>query len=303
MGSMDGQVAVVTGANSGIGRETALGLARLGATTILACRNAARAAQAAKEISQAAGSDDVHVVGLDLADLDSVQACAQTVLEGWARLDVLVNNAGGIWSSRTLTAQGFEQTFGVNHLGPFLLTRLLVPRLVDSAPSRVVNLSSFGHHFATFGMRFADLQSARRYVSLEVYSRSKLANVLFTRELARRLAGTGVTANAVHPGAVRSGFGMDGDLRGIQGWGNRIVRAFEITAQSGARTSIFLASSPDIEGRTGGYWVRCKPGHLSYQARSEQSAARLWEVSETLLADAGFPPPQLPASTTAVDPR
>lgn len=298
MASMDGRVVVVTGANSGIGKETALGLARLGATTVLACRNAARGAAAAKEISEAAGSDDVHVVGLDLADLDSVRACAQTVLQGWARLDVLVNNAGGIWSSRSLTAQGFEQTFGVNHLGPFLLTRLLAERLVASAPSRVVNLSSVGHHFAAFGMRFSDLQSERGYVSLEVYARSKLANVLFTRELARRLEGTGVTANAVHPGAVRSGFGMDGDLRGIQGWGNRVVRAFEITAQAGARTSVFLASSPEVEGRTGEYWVRCKPGHLSHQARSAQSAARLWELSEALLAEAGFAPPPLPSGTS-----
>ena len=298
MGSMDGRVAVVTGANSGIGKETALGLARLGATTVLACRSAARAAQAAKEISQAAGSDDVHVVGLDLADLDSVRACAQTVLEGWPRLDVLVNNAGGIWSSRALTAQGFEQTFGVNHLGPFLLTRLLAERLVASAPSRVVNVSSVGHHFALFGMRFSDLQSERGYVSLEVYTRSKLANVLFTRELARRLAGTGVTVNAAHPGAVRSGFGMDGDLRGISGWGNRIVRAVEITPQAGARTSVFLASSPDVEGATGGYWARCKPGHLSFKARSAPSAGRLWEMSEELLTGAGFPPPPLPAGTS-----
>jgi retinol dehydrogenase-14 len=295
VGSMDGRVAVVTGANTGIGKQTALGLARLGATTVLACRNAARAAEAAKEIAQAAGTDDVHVVGLDLADLASVQACAQTILEGWPRLDVLVNNAGGIWSSRTLTAQGFEQTFGVNHLGPFLLTRLLAERLVASAPSRVVNVSSFGHHFAAFGMRFSDLQSERGYVSLEVYSRSKLANVLFTLELARRMSGTGVTANAVHPGAVRSGFGMDGDLRGVQGLGNRLVRAFEITPQSGARTSVFLASSPDVEGRTGGYWVRSKPGHLSHQGRSARAAGRLWEVSEELLAAAGFTPPPLPA--------
>jgi NAD(P)-dependent dehydrogenase (short-subunit alcohol dehydrogenase family) len=292
---MNGRVAVVTGANSGIGKETALGLAREGATTVLACRNAARGAQAAREISEAAGSADVHVVGLDLADLATVVACAETILEGWPRLDVLVNNAGGIWSSRTLTAQGFEQTIGVNHLGPFLLTRLLTGRLVASAPSRVVNVSSFGHHFAAFGMRFGDLQSERGYVSLEVYARSKLANVLFTLELARRLSGTGVTANALHPGAVRSGFGMDGDLGGIEGLGNRVIRAFEITPQSGARTSIFLASSPDVEGRTGEYWVRSKPGHLSYQARSPRAAARLWEVSEELLAKAGFPAPPLPA--------
>jgi NAD(P)-dependent dehydrogenase (short-subunit alcohol dehydrogenase family) len=294
-------VAVVTGANSGIGKETALGLARLGATTVLACRNAARAADAAREISQSSGNGDVHVVGLDLADLATVGPCAQTVLDGWPRLDVLVNNAGGIWSSRTLTAQGFEQTFGVNHLGPFLLTRLLAERLVSSAPSRVVNVASFGHHFAALGMRFGDLQSERGYVSLEVYSRSKLANVLFTRELSRRLSGAGVTSYAVHPGAVRSGFGMDGDLRGVQGWGNRLVRAFEISPRSGARTSIFVASSPEVEGRTGEYWARSRPGHVSYQARSARAAARLWDLSEDLLAQAGFSVPPLPAGALAGD--
>ncbi len=299
MGPMDGRVVVVTGANSGIGRETALTLARLGATTVLACRNATRAAEAARAISSGAGTDDVHVVGLDLADLSTVGPCAETILGGWPRLDVLVNNAGGIWSSRTVTAQGFEQTFGVNHLGPFLLTRLLAERLATSAPSRVVTVASFGHHFAQLGMRLSDLQSEHGYVALEVYARSKLANILFTKELARRLAGTGVTANAVHPGPVRSGFGMDGDLGGIQGWGNKVVRAFEISSRAGARTSVFLASSPEVEGMTGGYWVRRKPGHLSRPARSQRAATELWEVSEQLLGDAGFAPPPLPANAPA----
>ena len=296
MGTMDGQVAVVTGANSGIGKETAHGLAALGARVVLACRNADRAAAAAAELRRRGVAGELETVPLDLADLASVAACAGELAGRLGRIDVLVNNAGGIWSSRRLTAQGFEQTFGVNHLGPFLLTRLLLDRLVQSAPSRVVNLSSVGHHFAALGMRFSDLQSERAFVSLEAYSRSKLANVLFTRELARRLAGSGVLVNAAHPGAVRSGFGMDGDLGGIQGIGNKVVRAFEITPAAGARTSVFLASSSELGDRSGGYWVRCRPGHASRQARSDAAAARLWEVSEQLLADAGFPVPPVPAA-------
>ena len=299
MGDMKGQVAVVTGANSGIGLETAVGLARLGATTVLACRNPGRAEQAAVEVRRRAGTDDVHVVELDLADLPSVQRCAKELTGRFDRLQVLVNNAGGIWSRRQTTAQGFEQTFGVNHLGPFLLTRLLADRLVSSAPSRVVNVSSFGHHFALFGMRFSDLQSERGYLALEAYARSKLANVLFARELSRRLRARGVLCDAAHPGPVRSGFGMDGDLRGVEGWGNRVIRHFEISPEAGARTSIFLASSSEVEGRGGGYFVRCRPGHVSRQARSDVQALELWQVSEELLAGAGFAAPPLPEAPGA----
>lgn len=288
---MDGRIALVTGANSGIGKETAVGLARLGATTILACRDPGRAARAAEEVRERSGSGDVHVVPLDLADGKTVTACAEEVLERWPRLDVLVNNAGGIWSTRQVTSDGFEQTLGVNHLGHFLLTRLLLARLRSSAPSRIVNVTSFGHHFAPLGMRFEDLQSERRYLALEVYGRSKLANLLFTRELARRLEGTGVTANAAHPGPVRSGFGMDGDLRGIEGWGNRIVRRFELSSEAGARTSLFLATAPELQGRSGGYYARSKPAHMSRQARSAHGAERLWKVSEELLAEAGYSVP------------
>ena len=295
MGTMDGQVAVVTGANSGIGKETAHGLASLGATVVLACRDAGRAAGAVAELRRRGVAGELDTVALDLADLSSVEACAEELTARFDRLDVLVNNAGGIWSSRQVTAQGFEQTIGVNHLGPFLLTRLLLARLVASAPSRIVNLSSVGHHFAALGMRFEDLQSERPYVSLEAYARSKLANLLFTRELARRLAGRAVVVHAAHPGAVRSGFGMDGDLGGVQGIGNRVVRAFEITPESGARTPVFLASSPEAARSTGGYWVRCHPGHPSRQARSDAAAARLWQVSEELLAGAGHPAPAVPA--------
>jgi NAD(P)-dependent dehydrogenase (short-subunit alcohol dehydrogenase family) len=285
---MKGKVVVVTGSNVGIGLETAVGVAALEATTVLACRNEAKAAAAAAEVTRRTWNDDIHVVRMDLGDLDSVRAAAEEILRRWDRLDVLVNNAGGTWTQRQLTAQGFEQTFGVNHLGHFYLTNLLLQRLRASAPSRIVSVTSLGHHMAWKGMRFDDLQSEHGYEGFEVYCRSKLANLLFTRELAARLQGTEVTANAAHPGAVRSSFGMDGDLSGFSGWGMRVVRPFEISPRRGARTSIFLATSPAVANKTGMYWVRSKPGHMSGQARNDAAAARLWDESEKLCATAGF---------------
>ncbi len=286
--SMQGKVVVVTGSNIGIGFETAVGVAGLGATTVLACRNTAKAEAAAQEVTQRTWNDDVHVVALDLADLASVRTAAEEIHSRWDRLDVLVNNAGGVWSERTLTAQGFEQTFGVNYLGHFYLTNLLLDRLRASAPARIVNVTSVGHHAARHGMRFEDLQSEKGYEAMEAYSRSKLANVLFTRQLARRLDGTGVTANAAHPGPVRSAFGMDGDLRGVSGFGMRLVRPFEISPRRGAKTSVYLATSPGAATKSGLYWVRCKPGHMSRRARDDAAAARLWDESEKLVASVGF---------------
>jgi NAD(P)-dependent dehydrogenase (short-subunit alcohol dehydrogenase family) len=287
--SMQGKVAVVTGSNVGIGFETAAGLAAQGATTVLACRNQSKAEAAAREITARTWNDDVHVVPLDLADLSSVQKAADDILTRWDKLDVLVNNAGGTWSERQETAQGFEYTFGVNHLGHFYLTNLLLPRLKASTPSRIVNLTSVGHHAARRGMRFEDLQSEQHYEAMEAYCRSKLANVLFTRHLAKRIDGASdVAVNAVHPGPARSSFGMDGDLRGVMGLGMRLVRPFEISPKRGAKTSLHLATSPDVDGKTGMYWVRSKPGHMSRQARDDAAAARLWDESEQLLASAGY---------------
>ncbi|HVA06663.1 MAG TPA: SDR family oxidoreductase [Acidimicrobiales bacterium] len=285
---MQGKVVVITGSNIGIGKETAVGVATLGATTVLACRNQAKAAAAAAEVKRRSGNDDVQLVALDLADLATVRAAAEEIQSRWDGLHVLINNAGGTWSQRQLTAQGFEQTFGVNHLGHFYLTRVLLDRVQGSAPARIINVTSVGHHAAWRGMRFGDLQSEHGYAGMEIYCRSKLANLLFTRELARRLSGSGVTANAVHPGPVRSGFGMDGDLTGFSGFGMRLVRPFEISAAMGARTSIHLATSPEVEGRTGMYWVRRRPGHMSANARNDDAATRLWDESEKLLASVGF---------------
>jgi NAD(P)-dependent dehydrogenase (short-subunit alcohol dehydrogenase family) len=286
--SMQGKVVVITGSNVGIGKETAVGLARLGATTVLACRNEQKAHAAAIDVRKRTGNDDVEVVALDLSDLKSVADAASAILTRWDRLDVLVNNAGGVWTERSETAQGFERTFGVNHLAPFYLTSLLLDRLCGSAPARIVNVASVGHHMAWRGMRFDDLQSEQRYSGMDAYTRSKLANVLFTRELARRLAETSVTVNVLHPGPVRSGFGMDGDMTGLMGLGNKVIRPFEIGPAAGAKTSVYLASSTEVAGKTGQYWVRCKPGHMSTHARSDEQASRLWSVSEELLRAGGF---------------
>ena len=286
--SMQGKVVVVTGSNVGIGLETAVGVAALQATTVLACRNQAKAEAAAKEVTRRTWNDDVYVVALDLADLASVRKAAEDILSRWDRLDVLVNNAGGTWSRRRLTAQGFEYTFGVNHLGHFYLTNLLLARLESDAPARVVSVTSIGHHFARGGMRFDDLQSERSYEGMDAYCRSKLANVLFVRELARREAAAGVTANAAHPGWVRSSFAMDGDTEGIVGLGMRVMRPLQISPRRGARTSIYLATSPEVAEKTGMYWVRSKPGRMSQHARDDAAAERLWSESEQLLVSAGF---------------
>ena len=287
--SMHGKVVVVTGSNVGIGLETAVGVAALGATTVLACRNQAKAEAAAREVTQRTWNDDVHVVALDLADLASVRKTADDILSRWDRLDVLDNNAGGTWTQRQETAQGLEYTIGVCHIAHFYLTRLLLPRLQASAPSRVINVTSVGHHAAFKGMRFDDLQSEHGYDGMEVYCRAKLANVLFTRELARRTTGTGLTANAAHPGWVRSRFGMDGDTTGRSAFGFRAMRPFQISPRTGAKTSVYLASSPEVATRTGEYWVRSKPGHMGKHARDDAAALRLWDESEQILATAGFP--------------
>lgn len=285
---MKGKTVVITGANTGIGKETAIGLASMGATVVLACRNRAKAESAATEITSRSGSEAVELVDLDLADLDSVSTCAKEILDRFDRLDVLINNAGLQLKERTLTKQGFEYTFGVNHLGHFLLTDLLLDRIRTSAPARIVNLSSVGHNFARGGLPWDDLQhDVTRYTANGAYCESKLANILFTRELARRLPPDEVTANAVHPGAVRSEFGSSEDMGRWYGAFMKAGGPFLISAKSGARTSIYLASSPEVTGKTGGYYVRCKLHPGSKASRDHDAAARLWRVSEELLASVG----------------
>jgi NAD(P)-dependent dehydrogenase (short-subunit alcohol dehydrogenase family) len=286
-----GRTILVTGANTGIGFETAAALAAAGATTLITSRDPEKGEAALGALKVRTGGD-LHLLHLDLASLRSVRDLAAEVLDRFERLDVLVNNAGLILSDRRVTPDGFEMTFGVNHLGPFLLTDLLLDRLQASAPARIVNVASFAHQQARGGIRFDDLQTERGYSGMAVYARTKLANILFTRELARRLEGTGVSAFAVHPGGVRSGFGKDGDATGLVGLGVKVGAPFFISAKAGAGATLHAATAPGLEDRSGAYFARrlfgnwgpVVPTRPSAQARDDEAARRLWEVSEQLIA-------------------
>ena len=285
---LTGQVVVVTGANAGIGLETSVALAAMGATVVMAARNPDKGAAARAEVLARTGAPDNRVVlgSLDLASFDSTRAFADWFLASFDRLDVLVNNAGLILDTRAETVEGFEMMFGVNHLGHHLLTSLLQDRLVESAPGRVVVVTSLVHRLPVRGLDRSDLQSTRRYRGFMVYSRSKLANAQFALELARRLDGTGVTVNCVHPGSINSHFGGDGDT-GAMGWlisvfGRVVLRS----PKSGAKTQVMLASStqPRVAGVTGGYWSHGRRWRPSRQARNAEARAWLWEESERLIA-------------------
>ena len=287
MPDMAGMTVVVTGGNSGIGSETAVDLGQMGARVVITARDPARGEAAVATMADRIGSTgSVELVCFDLADLASVRAGAAEILQRCSRLDVLVNNAGLVLSERTETVDGYESTFAINHLGPFLLTTRLLPRLVESAPARIVNVASTAHMQARRGMPFDDLQSTRVYAGMRVYGTSKLANILFANELSRRLAGRGVTANSLHPGTVATGYGADGDAKGFLAIGIKIAKPFFLSPQKGARTSIYLASSPDVAGVTGEYFVKCKPKKPRKQALDVEGGRRLWEVSEELIAAA-----------------
>jgi NAD(P)-dependent dehydrogenase (short-subunit alcohol dehydrogenase family) len=276
---MHGKVAVITGGNSGIGKETAVALADMGAHVIIAARNPTKAAAAVKEVQDRALGATVEHLPLDLASFASVRAVAGAFGERADQLDVLVNNAGAVLRSRSTTEDGPETQLQVNHLSHFLLTNLLREQLERGA-GRVVNVSSTGHTFARNGLDFADLEWAnRRYQGFGVYCATKLANILFTRELATRWAGTGVTANAVHPGFVGSNFAREGDMGILGAVGMVLLRPFAISSATGAATSIYLASSPDVEGVTGQYFYKCRVTKPSDAALDDAAAARLWKVS------------------------
>lgn len=280
---MAGKTVLITGGNAGIGRETAVALASLGAQVTITSRDAERGRVAADDIRARSGRDDVAVVPLDLACLASVRECADVFAAGHDHLDVLVNNAGLLLSTRRETVDGYEMTFQVNHLGHFLLTQQLRALLAAGAPSRVVNVASVAHQTARGGLDFDDLQSSRRYRPMAVYGKSKLANVLFARELGRRWDGDGVTANALHPGVVASRFGRDGDTGALGRLVFPLLKPFALSPAQGAQTSVYLASAPELEGVTGGYWAKSAPASSSAAARDAAAAARLWDESVALV--------------------
>jgi len=275
MAGMEGKLCVITGATSGIGLVTAERLAAKGARLVLVGRDPARGEAALARIKARAPRAEVSVHYADLARLDALRTLAAG-LNALSRIDVLINNAGAMFWRRQVTADGLERTFALNHMAYFVLTALLRDKLVATSPARIVNVASDAHRGAR--LDFGDLQSARGYSGMRAYSRSKLCNILFTRELARRLAGTGVTANCLHPGFVNSRFGDNNP--GVVGVGTRIVKQmFAISPERGAETPAYLASSPEVEGKTGGYYDRCAPKAPSPEARDDAAARRLWEES------------------------
>jgi NAD(P)-dependent dehydrogenase (short-subunit alcohol dehydrogenase family) len=278
--ALGGQVAVITGGNSGIGKETAAELAGMGAHVIIAARNPTKAAAAVDEIRKRAPDAAVEHLPLDLASFASVRALADSLTSRFGRLDMLVNNAGGSLAKRTVTEDGHETQFQVNHLSHYLLTRLLHDQLAAAPAARVVNVSSTGHTFARDGLDFDDLDWERRkYRGFLVYCATKLANVLFTREFARRYDDTKVTANAVHPGWVGSNFGREGDMGFFIGLAMLASRPLMISSAKGAHTSVYLASSPDVSGISGEYFYQCKVAKPSNAALDVAAAQRLWDVS------------------------
>ena len=278
-GPMAGRTVLVTGGTGGIGKATAIGLATKGAHLAITGRDRERTEGAAREI-RAAGGGQVDVFVADLSPQSEVRRLADEVLESLSRIDVLVNNVGGAWNTRQVTADGLERTFALNHLAPFLLTNLLLERLKQSAPARIVTVSSAAQFMGRID--FDDLQGERAYSGTRAYSQSKLANVLFTYELARKLQATSVTANALHPGVVRTSFGAE-DPGGVQRLLFPFIRPFMKTPAQGAATSIHLASSPDLERVTGKYFANSTPKRSSKRSYDKAAAERLWQVSAELV--------------------
>lgn len=279
-GSMTGKTVLITGGTAGIGRAAAIGLASMGARVGITGRDRARAEDAAAAIARESGNRAVDVFVADMSSQAEVRRLADEVLATYPRLEVLLNNVGGFWAHRHVTADGLEHTFALNHLAPFLLTNLLLERLIASAPARVVTVSSGAQSMGRID--FDDLMGAGKYSGQRAYNQSKLANVMFTYELARRLEGTGVTATALHPGVTNTGFGAEDTARG---WGPLIavMRPFMKKPEQGAETPVYLASSPEAEGLTGQFFASRAPKESSRASYDTETAARLWQVSAELV--------------------
>lgn len=273
-----GKRCVITGANTGIGKETARELARQGAHIVMICRNEAKGTSAMQEIIAETGNKNVDLLIADLSSMEQVRDVATTIKARYDALHVLINNAGLIAWNRRLTADGYEETFAVNHLAPFLLTNLLLELIKTSAPARIINLSSSAHSMGK--MYFDDLMFEEKYSAMKVYAQSKLANILFTRELANKLSGSNVTVNAVMPGVINSEFGQG--LQGIVKIGFGLMQRFMLTPIEGATTSIYLATSYEGGVASGEYFRKNKIARISRTARDTEQAKRLWDISGQL---------------------
>jgi len=281
--SMSGKTVLITGGTGGIGRAIAEGLAALGARVAITGRDLARTKAAAAQIAARSGNPDIDAFAADLSSQAEVRRLAAEILAAYPRLDVLVNNAGGFWGHRHVTADGLEHTFALNHLAPFLLTNLLLDRLIASSPARVITISSGAQ--AMGRMNFDDLQGANGYSGQRAYNQSKLANVMFTYELARRLEGTGVTATVVHPGVVRTAFAAE-DPSPVWRVLIPLMRPLMKSPAKGAQTPIYLASTSEVDGVSGKYYANLRPRRTNKVSYDDATNARLWKVSAELTGTA-----------------
>jgi len=282
--NIEGKQVLITGASRGIGMATALGLAKMGANLSLLVRDRSRGEKVVEEIRALGAKGKVDLFVADLSSMKDVRRVADEYRSKHDRLDVLINNAGAINMDQEKTADGYERTFATNHLAYFLLTDLLLDLLKKSAPARIVNVASEAHRQAA-GVDFDDpMFEKRSYGGFAAYGQSKLANILFTRELAKKLEGSGVTANALHPGVIASGFGRNN--KGVFGFIMRnLAGPFLGSEEAGARTSVYLATSPDVEGKTGLYFKSSREATPTRAARDDAAAAKLWELSERLVRE------------------
>lgn len=276
--SMQGKTCLVTGATAGIGYVTARELARAGARVLIVARSPEKGAGTIRRIAEEIGGGNVEALTADLSSQADIRALAREVKARTDRLDVLINNAGVILLERRESVDGIEMTFAVNHLAYFLLTNLLLDLLKASSPARIINVASHAHRGGK--INFDDLGGREYFSGWRAYQQSKLANILFTRELAKALTGTGVTANAVHPGWVNSEIFREGGFKGMVM--RQAANLFALSPERGAETTLYLATSPAVQGETGEYYARCKPARISRAARDEAAARRLWQFSEDL---------------------
>ncbi|XP_024292228.1 retinol dehydrogenase 12-like [Oncorhynchus tshawytscha] len=276
---LDGKTVIITGANAGIGKETAMDLAKRGGRIILACRDLGRAEAAQREIIEKSGNTNIVTRKMDLSDTRSIREFAELINREEKQVNILINNAGIMMCPYSKTADGFEMQFGVNHLGHFLLTFLLIDLIKRSRPARIINLSSMAHKWGW--IQLEDINSERSYHSRRAYGQSKLANILSIRSLAKRLKDTGVTVYAVHPGIVRTELKRHMNLALLISW--KIVRPFTKTIVQGAQTSIYCAVEPELETESGGYYSDCKPSSCTRAAKDDEMAQKLWELSCQML--------------------